>query len=277
MYLSYFDLKQKPFSLTTDTSFVWFGKSQDKFIALMKESAWNNINIFILTGDPGVGKTMLAQSYIETCGEDIISAMVSCPAYNINTLSFLNLIHTSFKLKKIFHTKEAFKSSFKHFLNIAHKYNKKVLLVIDEAQCLTPVILFDILELTKFTKNQFKLFNILFVGQNTISEVLMDPKVKLEENEVTFHFNIEPLDLNETEMYIRHRLKVAGQKNNVFDSGAMSEIYSFSRGCPLEINNLCDLALMNAFIKREKKIESKTIKESIDKFLVDYQGLEKSN
>jgi general secretion pathway protein A len=259
MYLSHYNLIEKPFQISTDPKFLWQGEKHREALAVLKYSIINNKGFVSLTGDVGTGKTTLINALVNSLGEDTIVAVVSNP--KLETLEFLNLIARAFKIKRVFRNKLGFSISFGKFLKNAHEDKKKVLLIIDEAQNISLESLEEIRLLSNIEIPERKLLNIFFIGQNEFNNILMRNECRPLRQRVTVTYNIEPLTRNETGKYITHRLKVAGTTSEIFTKGAIGKIYSFSKGYPRLINIICDHSLLTGYVKDLTTIKPRTIKE----------------
>jgi general secretion pathway protein A len=229
MYLSHYNLAEKPFQISTDPKFLWLGEKHREALAVLKYSIINNQGFVLLTGDVGTGKTTLINALVNSLDEDTIVAVVSDP--KLGRLEFFNLITRAFKINKVFKDKLDFTLFFSRFLNYAYKNNKKVLLVIDEAQNISSDLLEEIRLLSNIEIPERKLLNIFFVGQNEFNNILMRNECRPLRQRITVTYNIETLTENETREYIIHRLKVAGTTGEIFTKGAIEKVYSFSTLC----------------------------------------------
>jgi general secretion pathway protein A len=125
--------------------------------------------------------------------------------------------------------------------------------------------------LSNIGRKEVKLINIFFVGQNEVLDIMKDGKNEALRQKYTVHYTIEPLTESETQEYIKYRLKVAGSKTEIFNSEAIREIFSFSKGYPRLINIICDRALLTSFVSEANKIGEKIVKQCADdlKILVE--------
>ena len=76
MYLSYYNLKVKPFQMSTDPDFLWLGEKHKEALAVLKYAILENKGVLSLTGDVGTGKTTLINALLKSLGKDIITATV---------------------------------------------------------------------------------------------------------------------------------------------------------------------------------------------------------
>ena len=259
MYLSYYNLNEKPFQISTNPKFLWLGEKHKEALATLTYGILDNKGFLLLTGDVGTGKTTIINALLNNLDEDVIAAHVPDPC--LEHLDFFNFIANVFSIDKKFSTKGEFLNHFRKFLNDAYSKNKKVLLIIDEAQRLKPELLEEIRLLSNIERQDTKLLNIFFVGQKEFNNILIDPENRALRQRITINYHIEPLTENETKEYIKHRLNIAGSEKNIFSASAIREIFSFSRGFPRLINIICDLALLTGYVKEQKTINELIIKE----------------
>ena len=259
MYLSYYNLNEKPFQISTDPKFLWLGEKHKEALAILTYGILDNKGFLLLTGDVGTGKTTIINTLLNNLDDDVIAAHVPDP--DLEHLDFFNFIANVFSIDKKFSTKGEFLNHLSKFLHDAYSKNKKVLLIIDEAQRLKPELLEEIRLLSNIERQDTKLLNIFFVGQEEFNNILIEPENRALRQRITINYYIEPLTENETKEYIKHRLNIAGSKRNIFSSSAIGEIFSFSKGFPRLINIICDLALLTGYVKEQKTINELIIKE----------------
>jgi general secretion pathway protein A len=259
MYLSYYNLNEKPFQISTDPKFLWLGEKHKEALAILTYGILDNKGLLLLTGDVGTGKTTIINTLLNNLDDDIIAAHVPDP--DLEHLDFFNFVANVFSIDKKFSTKGEFLNHLSKFLHDAYSKNKKVLLIIDEAQRLKPELLEEIRLLSNIERQDTKLLNIFFVGQEEFNKILIEPENRALRQRITINYYIEPLTENETKEYIKHRLNIAGSEKNIFSSSAIREIFSFSKGFPRLINIICDLALLTGYVKEQKTINELIIKE----------------
>lgn len=261
MYTAHYKLTMKPFQISSDTQFMWLGENHKEALATLRYGILDNKGFLLLTGDVGTGKTTLINTLIGSLSNDVIYASVPDPS--LDKMDLFNYIAAAFGLGGDFATKGRFLSSFTNFLHRAYENNKKVLLIIDESQLLTQELLEEVRLLSNIvTRDSNPLLNVFFVGQYEFNELIRRPENRAIAQRLTLNFYIEPLTVKETGEYIRHRLKVAGTTEEIFNSSAIKEIYASSQGFPRKINILCDHCLMSGYADEKKTITSSIVRDS---------------
>ncbi|MGW8195287.1 MAG: AAA family ATPase [Desulforhopalus sp.] len=254
MYTAFYDLKLKPFQISSDPSFIWLGEKHKEALAVLRYGILDNKGFLLLTGDVGTGKTTLLNTLVASLGDDVIYASVPDP--RLVKIEFFNYIADAFGIEGTFKTKGKFLKIFSQFLRAACNNNKKVLLLIDESQLLTQDLLEEIRLLSNIEMPKNQMLNIFFVGQNEFNEVISRPENRAVAQRLTLNYYLEPLSLHETEQYILHRLKIAGTEKKIFSSGAIREIYTYSGGFPRRINVICDHCLLTGYVKEKNSIDA---------------------
>jgi len=266
MYLSYYNLKAKPFQMSTDPAFLWLGEKHREALAVLKYAILENKGVLALTGDVGTGKTTLINALLESLGKDTVTATVYDP--RLEVLDFFNTIAAAFKIEGTFDGKGKFLLKFMDFLIKTHERNQKILLIIDESQAINEDILEEIRLLSNLEAEYTRLLNIFFVGQNEFVDILQKYENRALRQRVTIRYHIQPLTLNETAAYIKYRLEVSGTTAPIFDSGAIDEIFFFSEGYPRLINIMCDHALLSGYVREVQVINANLIRECREELLV---------
>jgi type II secretory pathway predicted ATPase ExeA len=272
MYLSYYNLKAKPFQMSTDPAFFWLGEKHREALDILKYAILENKGVLALTGDVGTGKTTLINALLESLAEDTVTATIYDP--RLDVLEFFNAVAAAFRIKGTFDGKGKFILKFMDFLMKTHKRNQKVLLIIDEAQEINEDLLEEIRLLSNLEAEYTRLLNVFFVGQNEFIDILKKYENRALRQRVTRRYNIQPLTLNETAAYIKYRLGVAGTQAPIFDSSAIDEIFFFSGGYPRLINIICDHALLSGYVREVQVINADLIRECREELLVSKQTSE---
>lgn len=244
MYEAFYELNKKPFQITTDPTFLWMGKKHREALSTLKCGVMDNKGFLLLTGDVGTGKTTLINRLVDDIQDRAYTAKIPDP--RLSKYDFYRMVCRYFHLPVEVRTKSDFLETFSRFLHDSHAEKKSVVLLIDEAQRLKHDVMEEIRLLSHLERQNAKLLNIFFIGQNEFNGILLQPENRALMRRLTITYNIDPLDRDETGEYIRHRLKVAGAGYEIFSSAAIEEVYEFSSGFPRQINIICDLAMFFA-------------------------------
>ena len=274
MYTSYYNLIAKPFQQNPDPSFLWLGEKHKEALATLKYGVMDDNGFLVLTGAAGTGKTTLINALLQSLDDDTLVANVTDPYLDL--MGFLNLIARSFGLSLKFEKKEEFILLFKDFLKKTYADNKHALLIIDEAHRLSEKLLEQSRLISNIELPERKLINIFLVGQNELNQRLLLRDCHALRQRITLNYQIQPLSESETLQYIHHRLKVAGNDQELFNREAISEIYRFSNGSPRMTNLICDHALITGYIQEVKTITPDIIRECSQDVLLPGEDLEDS-
>jgi len=259
MYLDHYHLKAKPFDLSPGPRFLWLGEKHKEALATLNYGIMDDLGFLLLTGDVGVGKTALIHRLTESLDSSTIVAHITDPG--LGTIDFFKLLAVEFNIPTEFYSKAPFLIELEKFLYAAYSDNKKVLLIVDEAQRLNNKLLDQIRVLSNIELSDRKLINIFFVGQPEFKTMLMANSNRAIRQRIAINYHINPLTESETGQYIHHRLKVAGATRKIFKPNAIREIFRFSGGAPRAINVICDHALLTGYASGLKSIDSDVIKE----------------
>jgi type II secretory pathway predicted ATPase ExeA len=259
MYKSYYNLTQRPFELSPDPKFLWLGEKHREALAILNYGDSHKQGFILLTGEVGTGKTTLINALVNSLDDDTIVALVSDP--KVERIEFFNLVANSFNIKHAIQNKLDFITYFEEFLLSAHRNNKKIFLIIDEAQYISVDILEELNFIFDIDRNLTEILSILLVGQSEFSTILLNTNNLALRETITVELNLEPLRLGEVREYIEYRLKVAGNGREIFTSSSIREIYAFSKGCPRLINIICERALLTGYLDNLQTIMPEVIKE----------------
>lgn len=261
MYLDFYGLKEKPFSVTSDPNFLYLSKKHQEAISHMQYGIEERMGFLEITGEIGTGKTTICKGLLNTLDEHTKTAFILNS--NLSEIQLLQAIVQDFGIQIKNKQKITLLNELNRFLLEQLKMKNNSVLIIDEAQNLKPSILEQIRLLSNLETEKEKLLQIILVGQPELKEKLASRELAQLRQRIAIRYHISPLGRDEVEGYINHRLKVAGSENNdFFKDKAMDEIYKFSRGVPRLINILCDKTLLAGYVKEKKTIDGPMVKKS---------------
>ena len=269
MYTDFYQLKEKPFQISSDPSFIWLGEKHKEALATLRYSIIDNKGLMLLTGDVGTGKTTLINTLLKSLSNDVYYASVPDP--RLELIDFLNYVAQAFHIDNGFESKGSFLIHFGWFLESVYKQKKKALLIVDvEAQLLTQDLLEEIRLLSNINRDGNHLLNIFFVGQNEFNEILHRPENRAVTQRITLNYQIDRLSMEETALYIQHRLNVAGSSRVIFNTRALRAIHGHSEGIPRRINVICDHCLLTGYIEGKSTIDERIVADCVKEIAIPH-------
>jgi len=263
MYTSYFNFNCKPFQLTPDPEFLFLSRAHKKALTYLNYGIAENSGFILLTGEIGTGKTTILRSMIKKIPQDIKLARINNT--KVSSEQLISMINEDFGLETKGLDKTHLLSKLTDFLITQYGQGGRSMIIIDEAQNLSPDLLEEIRMLSNLETDKSKLLQIILVGQPELNIKLSRPELEQLRQRITISTHISPLAREELESYIKFRLRVAGNEEAVtFEEGIIDAIYDFSRGIPRLINILCDFTFLTAFTDDKKIIDIGLIQEVIN-------------
>ena len=262
MYETFFNLKTKPFELVPNPEFLFFSRPHKKALTYLDYGIKEKIGFILLTGEVGSGKTTLIRNLIQGLNHTVKLSKI----FNtkVSSEQLLAMINEDFGLSVHGKDKIALLRELNDFLIEQYMNNSQSVLIIDEAQNLTPELLEEIRLLSNLETDRYKLLQIVLVGQPELRKVLSQPEMRQLRQRINISCHLYPLTRIETEEYIMHRLEIAGNRDAVkFEDGTMDLIYTYSRGIPRLINITCDFLFLSAFVDEKREISVDLVKEVI--------------
>lgn len=260
MMLDFFGLKQKPFSKTPDPAFIYLSKEHKETLARMQYGAEEK-EIIVVTGEIGCGKTTLSRKLLDLLDETFVPFLVINPRGT--TTQFLRNIVKGFSGKEPRHFKKDLMEQIYEILFKFYENGKTPVLIIDEAQLISSKDIFEEIRLiTNFQLDDENLISIILLGQPELREKLKKGNWEAFKQRVGFFYHLGRLSEEDTINYIAHRLTVAGASYNPFSIESAKKIFFYSKGIPRVINHLAQNALLIAFEKEKKYIDTQIADEA---------------
>lgn len=259
MYEAFYGLNEKPFSLIPDPAFLYRSEKHAIALSLFEYSLSEQAGFCVVTGEVGAGKTTLVRHFLQNFGLQTTIGIISNPHPGFGEL--LDWVAYAFDIKIPQNDKVAAYREFVEFLALQHHEGLRTVLVVDEAQNLTPELLEQLRLLSNVNTDKHQLLQMILVGQPELLDKLKKPELRQFAQRVSVHYHLTPLTLQETRSYIRHRLAIAGATDDVFGDLALACVHYFTAGVPRLINAVCDMALVYGFAAETPQISWETVAE----------------
>lgn len=247
MYEAHFGFRHPPFGLTPDTRFYFSKASHQEALNTLLFALRSGEGFLKVTGEIGLGKTLLCRQLLNALGQDFSAAYVPNPAVTPDALFRAVAEELGCSLEAGV-GQEGLLKAINAQLVLNAQQQKRTVLIVDEAQALSDQTLEAIRLLTNLETETYKLLQVVLFGQPELDLRLMRPELRQLRQRVTFSHRLRPLDRSEFTEYVRHRLDVAGASRlGLFSDDALAVLFRASRGTPRLINILCHKALLAAF------------------------------
>lgn len=263
MYESHFQLTERPFSLTPDPDFLFLSASHQQALEHLLYGLETGEGFIVMTGDIGVGKTTVSRALLGRLSARFATALVLNPMLTEKEL--VRGILDDFGVGTANGTKKDCLDALNRFLLAEADRGRRPVLIVDEAQNLSPSLLEQVRLLSNLETEKRKLLQIVLIGQKELKEKLSLPSLRQLNQRVTVRAEILPLTRKETSRYIDHRLGVAGGAGRTFlSAGAERAIFNHSKGVPRRINMLCDRAFLSSFLRGGAGVERKDVRRAVE-------------
>ena len=267
MYTEYFGIDENPFSIAPDPRYLYMSRRHQEALAHLLYGVGEGGGFVLLTGEVGTGKTTICRCLMEQLPDTVDLALSLNPRLSAMELLASICDELGIEYPEGNTSQKLFVDLLNRHLLDAHAKGRRSVLVIDEAQNLSPEVLEQVRLLTNLETTKTKLLQIILIGQPELNELLGRNDMRQIAQRVTARFHLDPLGKEETKAYIRHRLAVVGLEANVFGTGAMAEIFKRSRGVPRLINNVCDRCLLGAYTQSKKAVDAKMVRAAAKEVL----------
>ncbi len=244
MYDDFYKLEGKPFQLTPDHKFFFNSKGHNRAMAYLRYGLEQGEGFIVITGGIGTGKTTLVRNLFEELSDmDVMAAQLVTTQVDADDM--LRMVCASFGLAHEGLNKATLLHNLEAIARARHAEGKKILLVVDEAQNLPARSVEELRMLSNFQIDNKALVQIFLLGQEEFKRTLQSPGMEQFRQRIIASYHLDPLSIEETKKYIKHRLKLVGWHNNPdFQEGVFALIYEFTGGVPRRINAMCDRMML---------------------------------
>jgi general secretion pathway protein A len=260
VYREFYGLMRAPFEMTPDPSFLVLGETHREGLAMLVYAVRARKGFVVLTGEVGTGKTTLLHALLGQLDPEMPSAFLFNP--RLEPLDFFRMLFEEFGIETPCRTKAEYLLSLNRFLIDQLKENRTALLIVDEAQNLSPEMLEEIRLLSNLETPTSKLLQIMLVGQPELDAMLDRPDLRQLRQRVVLRHHLQPFDEAELAAYVDERLRLAGYTGKgIFKRSALKRLFEITGGVPRLVNVLCDGALLTGYTRDQATLDSGAIED----------------
>ncbi len=266
MYKKFFGLRENPFNVSPDPRYLFVTPHTEEALSCLAHGIQRRKGFVLLTGEVGTGKTTLINKLLEWLHRE-----GHATAFIFNTRlsedQFFDFMMADFGISCDTRSKSQVLLRLNQWLLERYRAGGTAVLIVDEAQNLSPALLEEIRLLTNFETYSEKLLQIILSGQPELDVKLKQPELRQLRQRITLRTKTYPLTPAETEGYVSSRLRIAGSDGQpVFAPDALTSIYQYSRGIPRIVNVLCEHALISAFADQRKPVTAGIVQAVAEEF-----------
>ena len=269
MYLEYFNLTERPFSITPDPRFLYMSARHREALAHLLYGLGEGGGFVQLTGEVGTGKTTICLCLLEQVPENVDIALVLNP--KVTSTELIATVCDELGIEY-----PAGDTSIKSLTDVLNRYlldayarGRRTVLILDEAQNLSADVLEQVRLLTNLETSTQKLLQIVLIGQPELRSLLAREDMRQLSQRVTARYHLDPISREEAGAYIKHRLQICGTTQTVFNKRSVDRIQQLSGGIPRLINVLCDRSMLGAYVEGKTQVDPKVVKKAAREVLAE--------
>ena len=261
MYKKFFGLKENPFNVNPDPRYLYLTPNTQEALACLTYGIETRKGFILLTGEVGTGKTTLINKLLEWLHKErVFTAFVFNPRLSVS--QFFDFMMADFGIPCESRQKGQMLLKLNQWLLDRYQAGERAVLVVDEAQNLSPQMLEEIRLLTNLETSTEKLLQIVLAGQPELEQKLNQPQLRQLRQRITLRAKTRQLTLEETQGYIQERMRIAGAENpDIFSPEAVVAVHRFARGIPRVTNLLCEHALVSSFAEQKNPVPAELVEE----------------
>lgn len=263
MYTEFYKLTGRPFQLSPDPAFFFEAKPHKKALAYLTYGISQSEGFIVITGEIGAGKTILVEYILSTfVGKNVVAAKVITTQLNADDL--LRMVASAFDIPQEGADKATILQRMQTFLSDCARMRRTVLLFVDESQNLPHSALEELRMLSNMQVNGRSLLQIYLLGQPEFRRTIARKSLEQLRQRVITSYHLQPLDAEETQHYIEHRMRRVGWKDDPhITPEAFQMIFEATGGVPRKINLLCDRLLLLGYLEEKHEIDADIVKEVV--------------
>lgn len=259
MYESFYNFREKPFSLLPDSGFLYLSDKHRMALTLLEYGLMNQAGFTVISGDIGTGKTTLIRQLLNQIDDSIRVGLISNTHQTFGDL--MQWIALAYDLPHQGKNKVELYQDFMDFIIQEYARGRRTVLIVDEAQNMSAETLEELRMLSNVNADKDQVLQIILVGQRELRDTLRRPDLVQFAQRIGVDYHLEPLDAQETIDYIRHRCEKAGGSLDLFTEKACRQVFAATGGVPRLINLLCDTTLVYGYAEQREHIDAKLVSD----------------
>ena len=276
MYENFYGFSEKPFNTTPDSRFFFPSAKHLEALNSLVYAIDQRKGFVVITGEIGAGKTTVCRTLLNKLDGNTKVALITNT--HLSAKELITEILDEFEIEHKGGSKQKLLSRLNAFLIQQLAQDTNVVLIIDEAQNLTPTVLEEVRMLSNLETEREKLIQIILLGQPQLKGKLENPKLEQFKQRIAVYYHLSTLNRQETEEYIHHRMNIVSSNSHqaLFSCPALDLIYAHSKGVPRIINLTCDSALLSGYIIETKTLDETIIKDVLKERQIQHPDEEKA-
>ena len=264
MYEAFYKLTGKPFQLNPDPSFYFASRGHKRAMSYLEYGLHQGEGFIVITGEIGAGKTTLVRNLFRRVDQQSLVA-AQLVSTQLDADDTLRLIAAAFGLKHEDPSKAILLKRLEEYLLGIHRQGRRALLVVDEAQNLTPRAVEELRMLSNYQSGSKSLLQSFLLGQPEFRYTLQGEGMQQLRQRIIASYHLGPMEASETRAYIEHRMKTVGWENDPeFSDDCFEPLFAYTGGVPRKINTLCDRVLLFCYLEDRHKIDAETVQAVIN-------------
>jgi general secretion pathway protein A len=263
MYEKFYNFREKPFNTTPDSKFFFPSSKHAEALNSLIYAINERKGFVVITGEIGAGKTTICRTLLNKL--NVNTKVATIINTHLTPKDLIAAILDEFDVEYTSGNKQKLLKALNAYLIQQLAADMNVVLIIDEAQNLTPAALEEVRMLSNLETEKEKLIQIILLGQPQLRQKLDNPKLEQFKQRIAVYYHLNALNKQETQNYIFHRLSMVTDNgnSNVFTPEALELVFEHSRGIPRLINLACDSALLSGYVDSSPVISSKIMQDVI--------------
>ena len=263
MYEAFYRLRAKPFQLSPDPNFFYGSKGHKRAMSYLEYGLHQGEGFIVITGEVGAGKTTLVRHLFKKLqDENLVAAQLV--STQLDADDTLRMVAAAFGLPHENDNKATLLKRLENFLINCQNLGKRALLIVDEAQNLSPRAVEELRMLSNFQSQEKSLLQSFLLGQPEFRFTMASEGMQQLRQRVTASYHLGPMDQQDTREYIEHRMRTVGwNRDPHFTDDAFSAIHEYATGIPRKINTVCDRLLLMGYLEEMHQLDAAAVNEVV--------------